>query len=88
MTDELWRLDVEHEYPASRTSITARATIARTVHGLASHGTVDVITERSQPDRLTFTMRVADDVRDGLLAVAQALPSGPVWEVGWTKLDE
>lgn len=85
----LHRLSIAHGRPAGRITINARATMTRTVHGLTEHGLIELVEEHSTPSSFSFTMRAPEDVREGLLIVADALPKGPGgWLAGWTVVEE
>lgn len=79
------RLVVSHDVPAKQIDLVARATLVRTIHGLAEHGQLELIAEHSHPAHCVFTVRASPDTRAGLLIVAQALPTGSSWSARWER---
>ena len=86
VSDDLWRLAITHDVPASKDVILARATICRTVHTLADSAMLVLMVEEHRPAEFSFTVRAPQDVREGLSVVASALPTSDEWIVSWWRV--
>jgi hypothetical protein len=84
--NDLWRFEVTHDVPADHETILARATLCRTVHGLADHGMLGLVSEYSEPSRFSFSLQAPQDVREGLTVVAVGLGETTDWVVSWWKV--